>query len=76
MTKMTIATDARGRLIGAVQHGGGTGQGEAKTSVSFGSGARLHTVDVHPEIDMAKAKDAGIFHEALKAQLRKIAKPK
>lgn len=65
MTKMTIATDQEGNILGAVQHLNEKHPEGIQTAVSFAPGARLHTVDVGPEIDMNKVSDVGKFHDAL-----------
>ena len=66
MTMMTIATDERGNVLGAIQHPHDKRQSdEVRTAVSFAPGARLHEVDVGPELDMTKVTDVAKFHEAL-----------
>lgn len=67
MSKMTIATDQHGNVLGAIQHSTDTkANGDVQVGVSFGPGARLHEVDVRPEIDMTKATDAFKYQEALR----------
>ena len=66
MSKITIATDHQGNVLGAIQHADGKGNGDMQVGVSFAPGAVLHEVDVTPEIDMAKATDAAKYHEALR----------
>jgi len=67
MSKMTIATDQHGNVLGAVQHpSDGKTSGDMQVGVSFAAGAQLHEVDVIPEIDMTKATDAAKYHEALR----------
>ena len=67
MSKMTIATDHQGNVLGAIQHSvGDKANADLQAGVSFAPGARLHEVDVTPEIDMTKATDAAKYHEALR----------
>jgi len=67
MIKMTIATDKKGNLIGAIQHRTeAESAGAPRASVNFSPEHKLHTVDVAPELDMARAKDATAFAHALK----------
>jgi len=66
MSKITIATDHQGNVLGAIQHADGKSNGDMQVGVSFAPGAVLHEVDVTPEIDMAKATDAAKYHEALR----------
>jgi hypothetical protein len=69
MTKMTVATDEHGNVIGAIQHLD-TAKGEGvKASVSFAPGARLHEIDVSSEVDMTKVTDVAKFHEALSRRI-------
>lgn len=66
MTKMTIATDEHGNVIGAIQHPDSKTKSDGeRASVSFAPGARLHEIDVSPDVDMTKVKDVAKFHEAL-----------
>jgi hypothetical protein len=66
MTKMTIATDRQGNVLGAIQHSyDEKANGDMQAGVSFGPGAQLHEAEVKPEIDMTKATDASKYHEAL-----------
>jgi hypothetical protein len=66
MSKMTIATDEQGNILGAIQHAAEQGSRDGpKVAVSFAPGTRLHVVDVGPEIDMTKVSDVPKFHEAL-----------
>ena len=65
MTRMTIATDDKGHLLGAIQHEGQAKQDGLDVSVSFAPGARLHEIEVDSELDMRKVKDVAKFHEAL-----------
>ena len=72
MTKMTIATDKKGNVIGAIQQrAGAEPAGAPHTSVTFAPGHKLHMVDVAPELDMAKAKDPAAFNQALKRYVPK-----
>lgn len=66
MSKITIATDHQGNVLGAIQHANGTANGDMQAGVSFAPGALLHDVEVTPEIDMTKATDAVKYHEALR----------
>jgi hypothetical protein len=66
MIKMTIATDERGNVIGAMQHAPASqSAGAPKATAEFAAGHKLHTVDVEPSLDMAKVKDAAAFHRSL-----------
>ena len=66
MTKMTIATDEQGNVLGAIQHVQEKASRDGlEVSVSFAPGTRLKVVDVGPDIDMTKIKDVPKFHEAL-----------
>ena len=66
MTKMTIATDQHGNVLGAIQHRAEKGRGDGpEVNVSFAPGVRTQTVDVGPEIDMTKISDVPKFHDAL-----------
>jgi hypothetical protein len=62
---MTIATDQDGNILGAIQHADAKQPEGMKTAVAFAPGARLHTVDVKPEIDMTKVSDVAKLHDAL-----------
>lgn len=66
MSRMTIATDHNGNVLGAIQHAVGKAEGDVRAGVSFAPGAQLHEVEVTPEIDMTKATDAAKYHEALR----------
>ena len=56
MTKLTIVTNRRGKLIGAVQgHELSQKAGEVQAEVSFERGHKLHKVDV--DIDLAEIVD-------------------
>ena len=65
MSKMTIAADEHGNVLGAVQYSDGKARDGAKAAVSFGPGVRLHEVDVGADLDMTKVSDVAKFHEAL-----------
>jgi hypothetical protein len=66
MIKMTIVTDAQGKLIGAVSgHSLSSRHGELEAQVSFPQGHRLHKVEVGDDLDMTKVTDAGAFQERL-----------
>lgn len=72
MIKMTIATDSKGAVIGAIQEDSRKpARGEPRATPTFAGGHKLHRVDVAPELDMAKAKDATVFHEGLKRYVPK-----
>lgn len=71
MTKMTIATDEHGNVIGAIQHADARAKSDGvRASVSFAPGARLHEIEVSPEVDMTKVTDVAKFHEALSRRIR------
>jgi len=71
MTKFTIVTDRRGKLIGAVQgHELSEKVGEVEAHVSFAPGHKLHKVDV--DIDMSTIADPKEFEKTL---IRLIPKP-
>lgn len=56
MTKLTIVTDRRGKLIGAVQgHELSQRIGEVQAEVSFEPGHKLHMVDAN--IDLTETTD-------------------
>lgn len=75
MTKMTIATDQQGNILGAIQHAAAKGRDDGpEVRVSFAPGARLQTVEVGPDLDMAKVSDVSKFHDALRRQCSKSAK--
>jgi hypothetical protein len=64
MTKFTIVTDRRGKLIGAVQgHELSEKVGDVEAHVSFAPGHKLHKVDV--DIDMSTIADAKEFEKKL-----------
>jgi hypothetical protein len=66
---MTVATDEHGNVLGAIQHPYGKAQSkDLKAAVSFAPGARLHDVEVGPELDMTKVSDVAKFHETLTRQ--------
>jgi len=70
MIKMTIATDARGKLIGAVRgHTLASKDGQIEAKVSFAEGHKLHKVEV--EDDMEKITDSSLFQERLVKHLPK-----
>ena len=69
-TKMTIVTDSRGKLIGAVMgHALSSKHGDVEAHVSFPDGQKLHKVNV--EDDMAKITDPALFQERLLRHLPK-----
>lgn len=70
MMKMTIVTDAQGKLVGAVRgHALASTHGEVEAKVSFAQGHKLHKVEV--EDDMADITDAAVFQERLVKHLPK-----
>jgi len=70
MMKMTIVTDAHGKLIGAVQgHALASTHGEIDAKVSFAPGHKLHKVEV--EDDMWSITDAAVFQERVLKHLPK-----
>ena len=72
MIKMTIATDKKGKLVGAIQQRAeAEAEGAPSTSVAFGRGHKLHTLEVPAELDMAKAKDGAAFQKALQRHIAK-----
>lgn len=70
MTKMTIVTDSRGKLIGAVRgHTLTSKHGEVEARVSFAEGHKLHKVEV--EDDMESITESAVFQERLMKYLPK-----
>lgn len=66
MIKMTIVTDSRGKLIGAVSgHALASKHGELEAQVSFPQGHKLHKVEVGDDMDMTTVTDAAAFEERL-----------
>ncbi len=64
MTKFTIVTDRRGKLIGAVQgHELSEKVGDVEAHVSFAPGHKLHKVDV--DIDISTIADPKEFETKL-----------
>ena len=64
MTRLTIVTDRRGKLIGAVQgHDLSQRVGGVQAEVSFERGHKLHKVDVN--IDLGDVADPGDLHKTL-----------
>ncbi len=64
MTEVTIVTDSKGKLVGAVMgHTLSSKHGDVEAQVSFADGHKLHKVKV--EDDMATITDAAVFHERL-----------
>jgi len=69
-TKMTIVTDAQGKLVGAVMgHELSSKHGDVTAQVSFPAGQTLHKVEV--EDAMAKITDVAQFQERLLKHLPK-----
>ena len=59
MIKMTIITDAHGKLIGAVSgHALVFKHGDVQAQVSFAQGHKLHKIEVENDLDMSKITDA------------------
>jgi hypothetical protein len=70
MTKLTIVTDGRGKLIGAVQgHELSGKRGKVEARVSFAPGHKLHKVDV--DIDLAEIDDPAEFESRLARHIPK-----
>jgi hypothetical protein len=70
MTKLTIVTDRRGKLIGAVQdHVLSWKVGEIEAHVSFAPGHKLHKVDI--DIDMSEIADPKEFERNLARHIPK-----
>jgi hypothetical protein len=70
MMKMTIVTDSRGNLVGAVHgHALSEKRGDVEATVSFDSTHKLHQVNV--EDDMASITDAEEFQRRLLKHLPK-----
>ena len=64
MMKMTIVTDRKGKLVGAVSGHTLTGKsGDVEAQVSFPPDHKLHEVEV--EDDMAKITDPAEFQKRL-----------
>jgi hypothetical protein len=70
MTKMTIATDQHGNILGAIQYVEEKSPEGMQVSVSFAPGSRLQEVEVGPDVDMRKVSDVSKFHEALSRHAR------
>lgn len=70
MIKMTIVTDSRGKVIGAVQgHTLTEKRGNLQATVSFAGGHKLHKVEV--EDDMGSITDPAEFHKRLLKHISK-----
>jgi hypothetical protein len=68
--KMTIVTDSKGNLVGAVNgHELTSKHGDVEASVSFPQGSKLHKVEV--DEDMTKITDAAAFQDRLLKYLPK-----
>jgi hypothetical protein len=75
MTKLTIVTNSRGKLIGAVQgHELSEKTGDIEVSVSFAPGHKLHKVDV--DVDMTNIDDPKEFERVLARHVPKPAPKK
>ena len=73
MTKLTIVTDRRGKLIGAVQGHELSGKaGDVEAQVSFAAGHKLHKVDVAIDLD-GEDTDAKEFARTLARHIPKSA---
>ena len=74
MTKITIVTDRRGKLIGAVQgHELSQRTGEVQAEVSFEPGHKLHKMDAN--IDLAEIGDPKQLEKELTRLISKRANP-
>lgn len=63
MSKMTLVTDAQGRLVGAVQgHELSTKHNGLSVHLSFGDGHKVHKVEV--DDDLTKITDPAAFEKA------------
>jgi hypothetical protein len=70
MIKMTIVTDSRGNLVGAVHgHSLTSKRGDIEATVSFPDGHKFHKVEVAD--DMEKITDPAVFHDRLLKHLPK-----
>ena len=70
MTKLTIVTDGRGKLIGAVHgHALSEKRGELEVHISFAPGHKLHKVDV--EEDIFEITNPGEFEKRLAKHIPK-----
>ena len=70
MTKFTIVTDRRGKLIGAVQgHELSAKVGDVEAHVSFAPGHKLHKVDA--DIDISTIADSKEFEKKLAQHIPK-----
>jgi hypothetical protein len=68
--KITIVTDSRGKLVGAVSgHTLASKHGDVEAQVSFPEGHKLNKVEV--EDDMAKITDPAVFQDRLLKHLPK-----
>lgn len=72
MTRMTIATDPNGNVIGAFQKPNGREANGVESSVTFAPGTRLHEIEVSSELDISKVRDVDAFHEALQKHVGKL----
>jgi hypothetical protein len=73
MTKLTIVTDRRGKLIGAVEgHELSGTAGDVEAHVSFAAGHKLHKVDVDINVD-AEDTDPKEFAKRLARHIPKSA---
>lgn len=72
MSRITIATDERGNVIGAIQETAKKPSGDApRVGVNFAPGTRLNTISLTPDLDMAKVKDLRVFQDALRRNVPK-----
>jgi hypothetical protein len=72
MIKMTLVTDSKGKLVGAVNGDTLTSKhGEVEARVSFPQGHKLLTVEVEDDLNMSKVKDAAAFQDRLLQYLPK-----
>jgi len=66
MIRMTIATDAHGNVLGAIQHPNGADKQDFQAGVSFGPGTQLRVIDVPADLALDKVRDVGKFQDALR----------
>ena len=71
MTRMTIATDRTGNVIGAFQHVDGRKGEDMECGVSFAAGHSLHEIEVGKDLDMERMGDADAFYRALQDHVKK-----
>ena len=70
MTKLTIVTDSRGKLVAAVQgHKLSEKRKGVKAHVTFPAGHKLHKVDV--DLDLTAIRDPAAFEKRLARHIPK-----